>query len=169
MLVRSVLHHGIKNIERQYLFISTRPFGILGIGILASALALLASVSAPALQKIYFVLQSLYFCLSKFYMKKISMVKYFWSTLADLPGSFSQYLEQLFCKKSVSACFWRKKLHSRRYLRSFKNTQGWKLYFPGFQISDNESHQQCPSEITTWKFSVIFKPTLRNLDWNFCF
>ena len=61
-----------------------RPFGNLGIGISASALAL-TSASASALQEIHFVLQSLYFCLSKFYMKKTFMVKYFSSTLADLP------------------------------------------------------------------------------------
>ena len=81
-----------------------RPFGNLGIGISASALAL-TSASASALQKIYFVLQSLYFCLSKFYMKKTSMVEYFSSTLADLPGSFRRCLEQLFCRKPVNACF----------------------------------------------------------------
>ena len=84
-----------------------------------------------ALQKIYFVLRSLYFWFSKFYMKKTSMVKYLSSTLADRPGSFRRCLEQLFCRKPVSACFWRKELHSRRYFRSFKNTQGLKLHFAG--------------------------------------
>ena len=52
------------------------PFGNIGIGISASASAL-TSVSTSALQQIYFVFRSLYFCLSKFYMKKTSMVKYF--------------------------------------------------------------------------------------------
>ena len=44
---------------------------------------------------------------------------------------FRRCLEQLFCRKPVSACFWRKELHNRRYLRSFKNTQGLKLHFAG--------------------------------------
>ena len=79
-------------------------FGNLGISISASASAL-TSALALALQKPYFVLRSLYFCLSKFYMKKVSMVKYFSSTLADLRGSFSRCLEQLFCRKPVRACF----------------------------------------------------------------
>ena len=33
-----------------------------------------------------------------------------------LPGSSSCCLEQSFCREPVSACFWRKELHSRRYL-----------------------------------------------------
>ena len=49
----------------------------------ASALAL---NSASALQKKFFFLRSFYFCLSKFLMKKTSMVKSFSSTLAHLPG-----------------------------------------------------------------------------------
>ena len=81
--------------------------------------------------KKFFVLQSFYLCLLKYLMKKISMVKSFSSTLAHLIGSFSHCLEQLFCRKPVSTCFWRKELHSRRYLRSFKNTHGWKLHFAG--------------------------------------
>ena len=60
---------------------------------------------ALALQETYFVLRSIYFCLSKFYMKKASMVKYFSSTIADPPGSFSRCLVQLFCTKLVSARF----------------------------------------------------------------
>ena len=126
LLKRKTPHYTIH--LTKFGFLKSKPFGNLGIGISASALA---STSASALQKKFFFSQSLYFCLSKFYMKKTSMVKYFWSTLADLPGSFSRYLEQLFCRKLVSACFWRKELLSRRYLRSFKNTQGWKLHFAG--------------------------------------
>ena len=38
-------------------------------------------------------------------------------------------LEQLFCRKPVSACFLRKELHGTRYLRSFKNTQELELHF----------------------------------------
>ena len=70
------------------------------------------------------------------------MVKYFSSTLDDLPGSFSRFLEQLFCRKPVSACFLRKELHSRRYLRSFKNTQGLELHFASLKISVKEPHQR---------------------------
>ena len=77
------------------------------------------------------ILRSLYFCLSKFYMKKTSIVKYFSSTLSDLPRGFRRCLEQLFCRKSVSAWFERKELHNRHYLRSFKNTLGLKLHFAG--------------------------------------
>ena len=65
-----------------------QPFGNCGIGISASASAL-TSTSASALQTFYFVLRSLYFCISKFYMEKTSMVKYFSSTLANLLGRFS--------------------------------------------------------------------------------
>ena len=54
---------------------------------------------------------------------------YFSSTLAELPGSFSRCLEQLFCRKPIGRCILRKELHSRRYLRSFKNTQGLKPHF----------------------------------------
>ena len=57
------------------------------------------------------------------------MVKYFSSALADIPGSFRWCLEYLFCRKPVSICFWRKELHSRRYFKSFKNTQSLKLHF----------------------------------------
>ena len=125
------------NCRKLYLW----PFGNLGIGISASASAL-TSAWASALQRIYFVLRSLYFCLSKFYMKKTSMVKYFSSTLAGLSCSFIQCLEQLFCRKPVSVCYLRKALHSRRYLRSFKNTQGLKLHFASLEISDKEPHQR---------------------------
>ena len=51
------------------------------------------------------ILRSLYFCLSKSDMKKTSMVKYFSSTLTDLPVSFRRCLEYLFCRKPVRACF----------------------------------------------------------------
>ena len=102
----------------------------LGIGFSASASAL-TSASASTLEKFHFVLQSLYFYLSKFLMEKTSMVKFFSNTLADLPGSFRNYFVQLFCRKPASACFWRKELHSRLCLRSFKNTQSWKLHFAG--------------------------------------
>ena len=79
--------------------------------------------------KKFFFLRSFYFCISKFLMRKTSMVKSFSSTLAYLPGSFSCCLEQLLSRKPVTTCFWRKELHSRRYIRSFKNTHGWKLDF----------------------------------------
>ena len=79
--------------------------------------------------KTVFFLAKFLFCFLKFLMKKTSMMKSFSSTLAHLPWSFSRCLELLFCRKPVSTCFWRKELHSRRYLRSFKNTHGWKLHF----------------------------------------
>ena len=54
-----------------------------------------------AKKKIFF-LQSFYICLSKFLMKKTSMVKSFSSTLAHLPGSFNHCLEQLFCRNLLA-------------------------------------------------------------------
>ena len=112
-----------------------------------------ASAMTSALQKNFFFLRSFYFYFSKFLMKKTSMVKSFSSTLVHLPGNFSRCLEQLFCRKPVSNCFWRQELHSRRNLRSFKNTHGWKLHFA--------------LEITSWKFSVSFKALLRSLGVRF--
>ena len=41
---------------------------------------------------------------------------------------FQPLFRVVILKKPVSTCFWRKELHSRRYLRSFKNTHGWKLH-----------------------------------------
>ena len=59
-------------------------------------------------KKEIFFLWSFYFCQSKFVMKKTSMVKSFSSTFAHLTGSVSRCFEQLFCRKPVSTCFWRK-------------------------------------------------------------
>ena len=85
-----------------------KPFGNLGIGISASASAL-TSASASALQK-KFCLAKFLFCLSKFLIKKKSMVKSFSSTLVHHPGSFSRCLGESFCRNQVSTCFWRKEL-----------------------------------------------------------
>ena len=68
-----------------------------------------------------------FFAFRSFLWSKTSMVKSFSTTFVNLPGSVCCYLEQLFSREVVSACFWRKKLRHGRYLRSFKNTQGWKL------------------------------------------
>ena len=85
----------------------------------ASALAL---TSALALQKVYFALRT-------FSLSKTSMRKSFPSIFAGFPRSFSCCLEQLFSRKLVSTCFWRKELNSGRYLTSFKSRHGWKLQF----------------------------------------
>ena len=85
-----------------------KPFGNLGIGISASASAL-TSASASALQK-KICLAKFLFCLSKFLIKKKSMVKSFSSTLVHHPGSFSRCLGESFCRNQVSTCFWRKEL-----------------------------------------------------------
>ena len=58
------------------------PFGNFHIDISASALAL-TSALVSALQ---IFLSSFYFCLSKFLMKKTSIVKFFSSTLAHFLG-----------------------------------------------------------------------------------
>ena len=42
---------------------------------------------------------------------------FLWSK-TRLPGSSSRCLVQLFCREPVSTRFWRKELHSRRYLRN---------------------------------------------------
>ena len=81
-------------------------------------------------KNLFSLAKSLFLLLEVLY-EKTSMVEYFSSTLGDLPKSFRQCLEQLFCRKRVNACFWRKELHNRRYLRSFKNTQDLKLHFAG--------------------------------------
>ena len=99
---------------------STRPFGNLGISILASA---------PRNQHRHYK-KFLFLPFEVSYEENI--YKSFSSTLAHLSGSFSRCLvefQQLFCKKPVSTCFWRKEIHSRRYLRTFRNTHGWKLHF----------------------------------------
>ena len=57
-----------------------------------------------------------------FFLLKLSFeVKHpLWSLfqvyLADLPGSFSCCLEQLFCREPANSCFWRKELHNKSYL-----------------------------------------------------
>ena len=75
-----------------------QPFGNLGINIGID-------VGIGIAIAIFFFLRSFYFCLSKFLMKKTSVVKSFSSTLAHLPGSCSCCLEQLLCRKPVSTCF----------------------------------------------------------------
>ena len=77
------------------------PFGNLGISISGSALAL-TSASTSALQKNFLFLRSFCFCLSKFLMKKTSMVKSFSSNPAHLPGSLSRCLQQLFCRSPLA-------------------------------------------------------------------
>ena len=54
---------------------------------------------------------------------KASMLESILSTLADIPGSFSCYLVQLFCRELGSACFRRKGLLGKCYFETFKNTQ----------------------------------------------
>ena len=93
----------IMNLSWRYY--SVQYWLVLGHLEISASASALRSALASALQKIYFVLRSLYFWLLKFYIKKIWMVKYFSSTLSDLPGSFRRCLEQLFCRKPVSAWF----------------------------------------------------------------
>ena len=105
-----------------------RPFGVLDIGISASASAL-TSALASALQKVYFVFEVFIFTFRSFLWSKTSIVKSFSSTLPSLSGRFSCCLEQLFFRQPIMVCFRRKELDSNRYLRSFKNTQVWNLQF----------------------------------------
>ena len=71
---------------------------------------------------------SIHWCLEKITSPKISAyfpAEHLWwhpflSTLVGLPGTFPKCsLEQLSCKEPVSACFCKKELHSRCYLRNF--------------------------------------------------
>ena len=75
----------------------------------------------------FFSFEALIFAFRSFLWSKISMMKSFTNTLESFPGSVCCCLEQLFCRDVVSACFLRKELCHARYLRSFKNTQSWKL------------------------------------------
>ena len=101
------------------------PFGNLGIGIDIV-------ISLP--------FEALIFTFRSFLWSKTSMVKSFSNTLASFPGSVCCCLEQLFCRDVASACFWRKELRHGRYLRSFKNMQGWKLRLVCLCISDKEPY-----------------------------
>ena len=130
-------------------------FGNLGIGFPISVSAL---TSASALD-FFLPFEALSFAFWSFLWSKTSMVKSFSKTLASFPERVCCSLEQLFCSDVVSACFWRKELRYGRYLRSFKNTQGWKLLLVCLCISDKEPKL----ENTSWKFSVSFKTPLRNL------
>ena len=58
----------------------------------------------------------------------VHIVQFFSYALAGLPGIFPKsFLEQLFCREPVSACFCKTELHSTRYLINFpkfKKMQG---------------------------------------------
>ena len=88
--------------------------------------------------KFFLPFEVLIFAFRSFLLSKTSMVKSFSNTLASFPESVCCCLEQLFCSDVFSACFWRKELRYGRYLRSFKNTQGWKLLLVYLCISDKE-------------------------------
>ena len=95
------------------------------------------------------------------------MVESLLSTLVGLPGSFPKScLKQLFCRELLDACFCLKELHSRRYLKSFAgfskhNTENCLLYtwnlLKGISLLNY-----------FWKFSNIFKTSVRNLVWSSC-
>ena len=72
----------------------------------------------------FFPFSALFFTFRSFLWNKTFMVK-----------SFSN-----FCRDVASACFWRKELRHGCYLRSFKNTQGWKLQLVCLCISDKEPY-----------------------------
>ena len=74
-------------------------------------------------------------------------VKHLWWSpfqihLEAFAGSVRCCLEQLFCRDVFSACFWRKELRHGRYLKSFKNMQGWKLRLVYLCVSDKEPYQR---------------------------
>ena len=86
------------------------------------------------------------------------MVESFLSAPAYLPGSCSCCLEQLFRRKPVSACFCRKKLVRRPYLRILKARKTESCSLQGcFCLKGN------PLGIPSWKNSVSFKAPFRNL------
>ena len=86
------------------------------------------------------LIEALSFAFRSFLLSKTSMVKSFSNTLESFHESVCCCLEQLFCRGVVSACFWRNELRHGRYLRSFKNTQGWKLQLECLCISDKEPY-----------------------------
>ena len=108
---------------------------------LAISIGIEVGIGIGIAKKKFFSCEVFVFAFRSFLWRKYLWWSPFLSTLAHLSGSFSRRLEQLFCRKPVSTCFWRKELHSRRYLRSFKNTQGI---------------QGTPLEILSCKFSVSF-------------
>ena len=97
--------------------------------------------------KIFLSFKALIFTFRSFLLSKISMVKFFSNALASFSASVCCCLEQLFCRDVISTCFWRKELRHGRYLKSFKNTQGWKLQLLRLCISEKEPYQRLP-----WNF-----------------
>ena len=67
-------------------------------------------------------------------------MEYFSSTFADLPGSFLRTcLKQLFYRESVST--WSSTADViPGVLQNFKNMQGWRLQFKGFQFTIEKLH-----------------------------
>ena len=98
-----------------------------------------------------------YFVSSLLLLKTGLLFSFFLSSLR-----FQLLLEQLLCREPVSACIIRKKLHSGRYLRSFKNTQGQKLQFVDLYISDNKPFRDHFLEV----FSK-FQKTLKKFGYEF--
>ena len=90
--------------------------------------------------KFFLPFKTLIFAFRSFLLNKTFMVKSFSNTLASFLESVCCCLEQLFFRDVVSAYFWRKDLRHGRYLRSFKNTQGWKLQLVCLCISDKEPY-----------------------------
>ena len=104
----------------------TGPFGNIGISMVIDVGIIIAKIL---------------FCLSKFQFLSFKVyyeVKHpWWSPIYNMQiflEDFSCYLEQLFCREPISACFWRKELHHGRYFRSFKNTEGGSLQVCQFLI-----------------------------------
>ena len=104
----------------------TGPFGNIGISMVIDVGIIIAKIL---------------FCLSKFQFLSFKVyyeVKHpWWSPIYNMQiflEDFSCYLEQLFCREAISACFWRKELHHGRYFRSFKNTEGSSLQVCQFLI-----------------------------------
>ena len=54
---------------------------------------------------------------------KISMVEFFLKWISDLSGKFGCWIERLFCRETVGACFYRKELHKRRVSRVLKRKE----------------------------------------------
>ena len=88
-------------------------------------------------------------------------VESFFSTLSSLPGSFPKScLEQLFCRRPVSACFCRKdSLLNLTWgiFQNFKTTaQGWRLWFVGLKSTKMKLHNKfVPGNFP--KFQKTFK------------
>ena len=94
-------------------------------------------------------------CFKKFILPFEVLIFDFWSFLwskTSMRKSFSSTLVGPLWRFQLLfiACFWRKELHSGRYLRNFKNTHCWKLQFAVHKFLIRNHIRDHFLEIFTW-------------------